>query len=174
MVADYDDTQRKWEILNSPRNNIYPRNAKRMDVVKKDMTLQDFKDNFYSRPRVRFNAPIAGRDLSTPIFNRWKRGEIIEPAKYFVVREVNERLQGHLDLRLLIPDQKDEFPSTFYVFPDSLRSALWAMVLMELTNKVRLRQCDVCGNWKEIHLTRNPFYCGDACKQAAYRKRKKR
>lgn len=173
MVADFDDTPCKWEILKSPRNNIYPQNPKRTNVIKKDMTRQDFKDNFYSCPRVRFSGHIAGRDLSTPVFNRWKRGEVIEPAKYFVIREVNERLKGHLDLKLLIPDQKDEPPSTFYVFPDSLRSALWAMVLMELTAKVRLRQCDICGEWKEVHLTRDRFYCSDACKQAAYRKRKK-
>ena len=173
MVAEFDDTQKTWKILKPSRSNIYPRNPKKLMSAKENITWQYFKDNYYSRPRVSFNGIIGSGKVNPSYFNRWRRGDVIEPAKHFVIREVNERLKGHLDLRLLVPDQNDESPSTFYLFPHSLRSALWVMVLMELTAKTRLRQCDICGEWKEVHLSRNPFYCGDACKQAAYRKRKK-
>jgi hypothetical protein len=172
MVADFNDTQNKWEILMPRRSNIYLRNPKKLPPAKENATWQYFRDNYNSRPRVRFNGIIGSAGINSSYFNRWGRGEVIEPARHFVIREVNERLKGHLDLRLLVPDQEYESPSSFYLFPHSLRSALWVMALMELTAKTRLRQCDICGEWKEVQVSRNPFYCGDACKQAAYRKRK--
>lgn len=160
MVADYDETQSQWRILKPPTHNIYPDPRP--------------KGPYYSRPRIRFTELITSNNSNSQVFSRWTRGDVIEPAKYYVIREVNKRLEGHLNLKLLLPPKKEDAPSKFYLFPDSLRAALWLMVLMELMGKIRVRQCDICGKWKEVNLTRDTFHCSNACKQAAYRKRKKR
>jgi hypothetical protein len=92
----------------------------------------------------------------------------VEPAKYYVYHKVNEHLEGHVAPKIL-PFLKDRI----YLFPDSLLAALWVMFLMEITGNVRIRQCDVCKEWKEEALTRSSFYCSNTCRQKAYYKRKR-
>lgn len=111
---------------------------------------------------------LASPQKNPELLERWQVGMPIKPAKYYVYHKVNEHLEGHVAPKIL-PFLNDKI----YLFPDSLLAALWVLFLMELTGNVRIRQCDVCGEWKEVALTRSSFYCSDACRQKAYYKRKR-
>ena len=108
---------------------------------------------------------LASPQISPEFLERWQIGRPVEPAKYYVYREVNKHLEGHVAPKIL-PFASDKI----YFFPDSLLAALWVMFLMELTGSVRLRQCDLqeCGNWKEVKVTRGSFYCSNTCRQKAW------
>lgn len=111
---------------------------------------------------------LASPDINPELLERWKVGMPVEPAKYYVYHKINKHLEGHVAPKIL-PFFKDRI----YLFPDSLLSALWVMFLMEIMGNIRIRQCDVCGEWKEVALTRPNFYCSNTCRQKAYYKRHK-
>ncbi len=111
---------------------------------------------------------LASPQINPELLKRWQMGMPVEPAKYYVYHKVNEHLEGHVSPKIL-PFLKDRI----YLFPDSLLAALWVMFLMEITGNVRIRQCDVCKEWKEVALTRSSFYCSNTCRQKAYYKRHK-
>ena len=111
---------------------------------------------------------LASPEINPELLTRWRVGMPIEPAKYYVYHKVNEHLEGHVSPKIL-PFLKDRI----YLFPDSLMAAIWVMFLMEITGNVRIRQCDVCKEWKEEKLTRSSFYCSDTCRQKAYYRRHK-
>jgi len=142
VQASYDDAKRKWQI--SQYKGGDPQFGCSADVVA--LTLRGI--------------------YHSELLERWQksRGSVIEPAKYYVCREVNKRLEGHVAPKIL-PFVNDKI----YLFPNSLLSALWVMFLMEITGNIRTRQCDICGEWKEEALTRSSFYCSGACRQKAHR-----
>ena len=113
---------------------------------------------------------LAARPAIAPhLLDRWKRGDVVEPARYYVIDEVNKHLKGHVSPKIL-----PYFENRVFLFPDSLLSALWIMFLMEVTDNIRLRQCQNCSEWKEEKIgRRTAFYCSPACRQKAYYKRKK-
>lgn len=146
VQASYDDAKRKWQI--SQYKGGDPQPGCSADAVA--LTLRGI--------------------YHSELLERWQksRGSVIEPAKYYVCREVNKRLEGHVAPKIL-PFVNDKI----YLFPDSLLSALWVMFLMEITGNIRVRQCDFCGEWKEVIKTRDSCYCNNACRQAAFRKKKR-
>ena len=170
-TAEYDDIKKMWGILKSPGNNIYPRNHKQVDVKKEDVTWQYLNENFYSRPRTHLNGLIASVNINNQLFSRWSRGEVLEPAKYYVIHEVNKHIQGYVNPKLLLPSDKDDLPSKIYLFPGDLLTALWVLFLLEIIGVINTRQCDFCGQWREVATNRSIAYCNNACKQAAYRRK---
>ncbi len=146
VQSSYDDAKRKWQI--SQYKGGDPQPGCSADVVA--LTLRGI--------------------YHSELLERWQksRGSVIEPAKYYVCREVNKRLEGHVAPKIL-PFVNDKI----YLFPDSLLAALWVMFLMEITGNIRIRQCDLCGEWKEVALTRSSVYCSNTCRQKAYYKRHK-
>ena len=149
MQVEYDETLREWRV--QPWSPI--------------------KDEPSKPGGAAYSETIASDHIHTEVLSRWRRGHVIEPAKYHVLREVNKRLKGHVSPQVLLPKSKEDSPSKVYLFPDSLLTSLWLMFLMEIIGRIRVRQCDFCGNWKEVIRTRNSFYCGNACRQAAFRKK---
>ena len=111
---------------------------------------------------------LASPEINPELLERWQVGMPVEPAKYYVYHKVNKHLEGHVTPKIL-PFLEDRI----YLFPDSLLAALWVMFLMEITGNIRIRQCDVCGEWKEVALTRSSFYCNNLCRQKAYYERHK-
>jgi len=120
-----------------------------------------------------FGATVATDDENGAILSRWRIHDVVDPAKYYVLKELNEKLKEHVAPKVFLPEDKNATPHKIYLVPDSLLAALWVLFLMEVTGRTRVRRCDNCGNWKELKYNRPVFYCSIACKQAAYRKRKK-
>jgi hypothetical protein len=112
---------------------------------------------------------MRGKTNSNPeLLDRWKTYDVIEPARYFVCREVNQRLKGHISPQVL-----PFLGSKIYLFPDSLLSAMWLMLFNEITGALNLRRCDNCGEWKQVLKERKTFFCSARCRQAKHRIRLK-
>ncbi len=106
------------------------------------------------------------------LLSRWRMHDVIEPAKCYVLEQINEKIHDHVAPKVFLPEDANATPHKIYLVPDSLLSALWVLFLMEVTGRIRVRRCDHCGNWQELKYNRPVFYCSKACKQAAYRERK--
>lgn len=146
MQAAYDDSQKEWQVSHYKGEGPPPPGycAKTEKISSRDS------------------------NINPELLERWQYNQWIEPAKYYVCKEVNKQLKGHVYPQVL-PFLEDKV----YLFPDSLLSALWVMFLMEIMGNVKVRQCDVCGEWKEMKIARSQFYCSNTCRQKAYRKRLK-
>ncbi|MFC2071472.1 hypothetical protein ACFLUU_01975 [Chloroflexota bacterium] len=113
---------------------------------------------------------LASREMNinTELLNICRRGESIEPARFWVSSRVNESLviDG-------VAPQVFTFPNKeVYYKPKTLLSAMWLMFMWEIIGKTRVFECPSCGLWAE-QLDRRQHYCSNACKQKKYRERLK-
>lgn len=139
MGRQYDDTKRQWKI--------YP--------------LKEPKGHLFTFAIIASQRSIFDR----LVLQRWQRGDVVEPAKYYVCQQVNKRLEGHVHPQVL-PFVQDEV----YLFPKTLLVAMWLMFMWEITGKVRVIHCPSCGFWAE-QMDRRQRYCSNACRQRMYRQR---
>ena len=104
------------------------------------------------------------------LLERWKHGDPVEPARYFVCREVNNRQRGHVSPAVL-PFRKGEI----FFFPDCLLTSLYTQFMLELSGRSRpamLCERPGCGLYFESAHGRQK-YCGKRCQQLAYYYRNK-
>ena len=109
-----------------------------------------------------------GGDIA--LLERWRHGDPVEPARYFVHREVNRRLKGHVSPAVL-PFRKGEI----FFFPDCLLSAVYTQFMLELSGRNRPAVLCArlgCGRYFEPAHGRQR-YCDKPCQQLAYYYRKK-
>jgi hypothetical protein len=90
----------------------------------------------------------------------------IEPARYYVCFEVNERLQGRV-----APQVSPLLDSQVHLWPKTLLDAMWLMFMWEISGETKTLCCPACKNWTELD-DRRMKYCSKACKQRAYRARR--
>ena len=108
--------------------------------------------------------------INIELLERWNRGDPIEPARYFVHREVNNRLRGHVNPAVL-PFREGEI----FFFPDCLLTSLYTLFMLEISGRNRpaiLCERPNCGRYfKPMHGRQK--YCEKQCQQLAYYYRKK-
>ncbi len=97
------------------------------------------------------------------LFHKFEKGNIVEPVKFFICREINQKLKGQLSPQVLPFLSND-----VYNFPVSLISAIWLMFLWEVSGKSRITRCKICEKWFDFKDKRMK-YCSEACKQQSYR-----
>ena len=69
---------------------------------------------------------IASENISPALFYQFNWGEVIRPALFYLKEEIEQKLEGHVNPRLLLAQQK------IYMVPDSLLSALYVLLLLEI------------------------------------------
>ena len=109
-----------------------------------------------------------GSDME--LLERWKHGDPVEPVRYFVHREVNISLRGHVSPAVL-PFRKGEI----FFFPDCLLSSLYTQFMLELSGRshpATLCERPGCGRYFEPTHGRQR-YCDKRCQQLAYYYRRK-
>ena len=109
-------------------------------------------------------------DGDKALMERWRHGDPVEPARYFVHREVNRRVRGHVSPTVL-PFRNGEIR----FFPDCLLSALYTQFMLALSGRTRptvLCPRTGCGRYFEPAHGRQR-YCDKRCQQLAYYYRKK-
>jgi len=111
-----------------------------------------------------------GLSVEPHLLHRWKPGEVIGPARYYVCREVNKRLRGHVSLQLHPFAEKGHRVG---LWPSTLLATMWLMFMWEMTGETRMLLCPSCGKWSKATDCRSRF-CSPACRQRAYYKRKKK
>lgn len=109
---------------------------------------------------------IAHADLGTAdreLLDRWSFGDPIEPARYFVYREVNKQLDGRVHPAVLPYRSGDVF-----FFADGLLGALYAMFAAELSGRLLApTQCKGCGEYFNPS-SRRQKYCEDRCRKLTW------
>jgi TIR domain len=83
-----------------------------------------------SRGRAR-GAVIASDKMSPELFYQWSWEEVVRPALSYLCIQINKRLKGHVN-PTLFPSQKVGQKAEMYMIPDSLLSALYLLLLMEV------------------------------------------
>ncbi|WP_220209228.1 toll/interleukin-1 receptor domain-containing protein [Reticulibacter mediterranei] len=68
----------------------------------------------------------ASENIRPSLFYQFEWGEVIKPALYYLSNEVEEKLKGHVNPTLSLAQRK------LYMVPDSLLSALYVLLLLEV------------------------------------------
>jgi hypothetical protein len=99
---------------------------------------------------------------------QWEYKDVIGPARYYLCRQINERLRSHVSPSIL-PFLDGEI----YMFPDSLLSAMYVMFALEVSGRIHPAiQCRGCGVYF-VPTHKRQVYHDDACRKLThyYRKR---
>jgi hypothetical protein len=110
---------------------------------------------------------LADKHTNPDLLKRWKFGEVIEPALFYLRSQVNDYLKGQFGFQLWA------FDDELSIVPNNLKAAIWLMFAYEITHKLDPAQCLLCGEWFR-RTDKRQNYCSKACVQKAYRERKKR
>ena len=99
------------------------------------------------------------------LLSRWRYGDSVEPARYFIYRAVNEALRGKIH-RVCLPYQG----KAIRYFPDSLIAAIYIRLQDRLAGKAAQER--VCKNERCPQVTfvpkrRDQEYCSKSCRQMA-------
>ena len=94
------------------------------------------------------------------LIRRWSSLDVLEPARYYVHAEINERLRGHAS-PVVIPFRRGEILFS----PDSLLTAINVVFAMELSG--RQRPALKCGECQRYFIPTHgrQKYCREACRK---------
>lgn len=159
FLYEYDERRKQWRILPYKDNTgagLGPPNSRGTIFHPYRKDYRGVREEILASPFVR---PV--------LLDRWTQGQVLEPAKYYVCTQVNSRLSSHVS-----PQVFPFLEGKVYLRPDSLCTAVWLLLSNEIMGNLRVRQCDMCGEWKEVHRTRSAFYCSTTCRVKAHRLKK--
>ena len=112
---------------------------------------------------------IARRGHSDGVFSRWESGETVNPAAYFMSRELNKRLRGTTSIQIT-PFAKTKW----YLVPDSLLGVIWLQFMREVIGEVRITKCLRCGKWIQPdpgkRMTIRRKWCDNTCQRTGNRR----
>jgi len=94
----------------------------------------------------------------------WHKGDLKGPALYYISLEMDRHLNNTLTPKMYTPTNE------IYLFPDSLLSTIWLMLLLEISGFTRLLRCGICGEYFNTQDPRTRF-CSTRCRMRNYRKR---
>src|SRR5207244_929510 len=99
-------------------------------------------------------------------------GDVIQPAREYVRRVVEQQLAGNLSPRMI--EVPGEETLTLRLQPASLHHALWLQFAFAITGNKSYRRCPECQRWFELSPVLNRadrLFCSNACRTRAYRQR---
>jgi hypothetical protein len=109
----------------------------------------------------------------------FQRGDLLEPAKLYLQREINKQLTAFPSQVRLLWENGGTF---LFVSPKNLIAALWFQFAAAVDGDRKYCVCEQCRRWFQIgdrrdtdgdHRRSDSSFCSNACKQKAYRKPKK-
>jgi len=115
---------------------------------------------------------LATREIRPDVLERFRPGDLIQPALYQVQGVVNVHLGQRISPRLLANPQYTQLG--LYFMPGSLIGALWLQFAQAIDGNKDYRRCRECQKWFELtpEVARtNRRFCSNACRSKAYRKR---
>jgi hypothetical protein len=110
-----------------------------------------------------------------PVIDLPQADDVVAPARFFVARWINDRLQGSAMPQLRYEPETGKW--VIQLIPGNLLSAMWLQFAQSIARNKRYRTCKGCSRWFEISTDETGFrinreFCSDACKSRDYRKRK--
>ncbi len=123
------------------------------------------------RPEAGYHTEVLsdGHGIAPALVQLVKPGEVTKLVRYYVCREVNKRLKGHVSPQLL-PFEADI--KDVHLFPENLLAALWVMFMREVTGQTKIERCPVCETRFEARGSRDK-YCCHAHRQKAWEENQK-
>jgi hypothetical protein len=115
---------------------------------------------------------IATSTAHPELLQQFSSGDVVQPARYYVQRGVNEYLQGHVSARLLWADRRTRLDLCFV--PESLKDALWLQFAHAIAGNKDYRPCVECATWFELSpkvARADKRYCSRVCRNRAYQQR---
>lgn len=107
--------------------------------------------------------------VDVAMLERWRPGELVAPASYFVFRSVNERMRGRVSPALL-PEHGDQMA----LFPHDLLAALYVLFALELPQtRLPMRQCVTCGTFF-YPSDKRQRHCRPACRKTKHARAKRK
>jgi hypothetical protein len=111
---------------------------------------------------------LAQRGMIERAFNLFKSGDPSELVKRL---KNNHLARARIELRLE-PDGR----AKAVIIPEDLIGATWIQFALDADSRVRLHDCEQCGEWFRVGTGTGrrgtAKYCGNACKVAAFKARK--
>ncbi len=115
---------------------------------------------------------IASPEVHPELLERFRPGDLVQPALCQIQRVMNEQIKGRVSPRLLW--EVDRTRLGLYIHPASLLGALWLQFASAVDGQKEYRQCQECKTWFELSpevARTNRHYCSNACRSRAYRQR---
>jgi hypothetical protein len=100
---------------------------------------------------------------------QWKPGDSIGPARYYVCREINTRLRGHISPTMVAFNY-----TNILMRPDCLLSTLYLHFALEITGqRLPSLECKGCGRYFDLpEGNRLRDYCEDKCRKKAWARKR--
>jgi hypothetical protein len=122
-----------------------------------------------------FRAQIAGvGGWYSDWIPRWKRGDILGPAKLWLVDFFNQKMMNKASPTILLNALGDFKP---YSTPVNLLAAIWILCGEVITGNRLQRPCEICGGYMDVTDSRSHKRMHDTCslrlRMRRYRKIKK-
>jgi hypothetical protein len=132
-------------------------------------------------PPGQVRALIASKIESPEIYERFRRGYVIEPAWLYLGRAIDAHLREHTETHFR-RNSTQEHP-VIYPYPRNLLGAIWLQFGEAVSGNKKYRTCKECQRWFEVSFptekSKDPvrrsradqLYCSTACRSKAYRGR---
>lgn len=92
--------------------------------------------------------PLAAKDFHGEIFARFRPGDRLLPAQYFVQSRINRKLKEHVTTPRLLVDENNQLKS--YLMPENLLAAMWLQFFQAVVGEKRFKRCEICGRWEDV------------------------
>jgi hypothetical protein len=108
------------------------------------------------------------------LFEAWEKGDVIEPARYYLHGEVNRHLEGRVSPLLTTPSKEGRVDLWF--IPDTLLASLYVLLALEVSDQVLLPRMCVATDCRRafVPTSAKQKYCSNACRIRADAQRRRR
>jgi hypothetical protein len=168
------DGVRLWDALQA--HPVGTAHLRDVIIWKRDKSGNDLVQATWRREgRMYRGYQIAGSGIvdsrGREMLDRFRRHDLIEPARRALQVLVNDQLKEHPSRVVLLRDQQESHLSLF-VRPSTLLSAMWLQFSQAIDGGRDFRRCKHCDTWFEVGGARrvDAQFCDSACKQKDYRK----
>ncbi len=113
---------------------------------------------------------IATPDLRSHLLSRWRRDEVVGPARMFIADQLNRGLQRKVSPRLVMDHSGTLQPR---IVPSNLLGAVWYHFYRTFLGEHKIRRCEACGRWMlYIRKTKTMHpECANLTRQKRFRSR---
>lgn len=126
--------------------------------------------DYLPRPSLHVQEIVSSKETHPYAFKRFERGNLIAPAKFWLLRTVNEMLGGEVAAKL-VWDAEQSRPILRMV-PQSLIGACWLQFAGAIDAETEYERCLMCREWYESSAgtrARDKKFCSVKCRVKAYR-----
>jgi hypothetical protein len=108
------------------------------------------------------------------LLETWEKGDVVEPARYYLHLEVNRHLEGHVSPSLTTPDKEGQVDLWFV--PDTLLASLYVLLALEVSDQVLPARMCVATDCRRafVPASAKQKYCTNACRIRADAQRRRR